>query len=1125
LFSDAHKVETHKRRRSTCRAKFSSFKKEDYIITASFKEAFTNPSKHKGDSGDKTPNGNGGNGASPPPSPPSSSSYSTSSIPLPNSQKGHGETPSQIPLLKLDIKFKLPMYNGEVNAEKLDNWIRQIEVYCRIQKIQDDETKIQLASLRLDSATLIWWEAKTQEDMKKHGKILTSWNDFIVAIKRQFYPLAYMQKATMDWQNFRQAKGKNVQRFTQEFRRRALVLGVDLSSQETLLKYIGALHSYLRHTILMFNPSNLDKVCVQATQLEARGRNETHEGNKKPFSHGDKGKRKFKGNGKKNVVVKKEGEKFTCKHYSKDGHDEDHCWKLHPERRPKKFGNKGKSKTTATIQHDLGSDSGDETNITTMGYQGNGSITSTSSSSNNNINVTRQEKERIELFHIRVVSKHTKIDTLFDTGSQANLISEDTVKKLKLETIQHPKPYPLGWICDNAKLQVTRRCKLRFAITANFIDEVELDVIPLDICGIVLGSPYLYDRKAIFHRHENKYHLFKNGVEYIVRAHTKKMNLSLVNAGQMKRLVNDSKNFVLLMIKPKDDIENEVFQGCDAKLKSDLYEVVNQYDEMFKEPKGLPPKRGIQHEIQLQQDCPLPNIGMYRMSVMENAEIKKQIQELLDKGVIVPSTSPCGSPIMLVPKKDDTWRMCVDFRALNKIIVKNRYPLPRIDDLLDQLKDAKYFTKLDLRSGYHQIMISEGDTWKTTFKTKQGLFEWMVMPFGLCNALATFMRVMNDVLRPFLDDCVIVYLDDILIFSKSLEEHVKHVKQVLDVLRKEKLFLKMSKCEFGKTSLIHLGHIFGGGELKIDPSKVKVILEWPKPNNVTEVRSFLGETQYWRKFIANFSSIAAPLNVVTSVKKVFQWGGKQQKDFDTLKEKISSTPVLALPNLRQPFEIQTDARNYAMGAVLLQHGKPICFHSETFNGAVINYPTYDKELYALVQSVKKWKHYFLGKETIVHIDHQPLQYLQSQTKLQQARHFRWMGFLQQFHLVIRYKKGIYNKVADMLSRPIISASIILKHSSIMHESYVEQYALDTDFKEVYETLCHSNHVEELDYHVHDNILYHLGKLCIPQGERINIIREAHSSLIASHFGVGKTVANLQRYCYWPKMNESVSRYV
>jgi hypothetical protein len=287
---------------------------------------------------------------------------------------------------------------------------------------------------------------------------------------------------------------------------------------------------------------------------------------------------------------------------------------------------------------------------------------------------------------------------------------------------------------------------------------------------------------------------------------------------------------------------------------------------MFQEPKGLPPKRAIQHEIQLQHDFPLPNIGMYRMSVMESVEIKEQIQKLLDKGVKMISTLPCGSPIVLVLKKDVTWCMCVQFRALNKITVKNRYPLPRIDDFLDQLKDAKYFTKLDLRSVYYQIRIAEGDTWKTYFKTRQGLFEWMVMSFGLCNAPATFMRVMNDVLRPFIDDCVIVYLDDILIFSKYCEYHVMHVKQVMDVLKKEKIFLKMSKCEFGKTSLVYVGNIIGGGELKIDPSKVKVILDWPKPNNVTEVRRVLGVSQYWRKFIANFSSIAAPLHAVTSIK-------------------------------------------------------------------------------------------------------------------------------------------------------------------------------------------------------------------------------------------------------------------
>eukprot|EP00253_Pinus_taeda_P019932 PITA_19932 len=251
------------------------------------------------------------------------------------------------------------------------------------------------------------------------------------------------------------------------------------------------------------------------------------------------------------------------------------------------------------------------------------------------------------------------------------------------------------------------------------------------------------------------------------------------------------------------------------------------------------------------------------------------------------------------------WRMCIDYRALKKIMIKNCYPIPRIDDLLDQLKEVVYFSKLDLCSGYHQVRVAEQDACKTTFKTKQGLYEWLVMQFGLTNAPTTFMRVINDVLRPLIDDFVIVYLDDILVFSKAWEEHLKHVKQILDVFKKVNLYVKLSKCEFG-------------------------------------------------------------------LNKVLQWGGKQQKAFGPLKEKISTALALALLNLQQPFEIKIDANDYAMGAVLIQHGKPICYHSETFNSAIVNYPTCDKELYALVQSVKKWKHYLMGKETIINTDHQPL---------------------------------------------------------------------------------------------------------------------------------------------------------
>ena len=223
----------------------------------------------------------------------------------------------------------------------------------------------------------------------------------------------------------------------------------------------------------------------------------------------------------------------------------------------------------------------------------------------------------------------------------------------------------------------------------------------MDICGIVLGSPYLYDRKAIFYRAKNKYQLVKDGIEYIVRAHKLKNNYTLINSGQMKRIVNSCKHFLLMVVKEKKPDKTNVFEGCNANRKANLKNVVSEYDMLFQEPKRLPPKKEIIHYINLQQDAPLPNIGMYRLSTLENAEIKKQVHELLKKGFIRPSKSPCGSPIVLVKNKYGSWRMCIDYQALNKITIKNRYPLPRIDDLLNQLKEVVYFSKLDLQKQFH----------------------------------------------------------------------------------------------------------------------------------------------------------------------------------------------------------------------------------------------------------------------------------------------------------------------------------------------------------------------------------------------------------------------------------------
>jgi hypothetical protein len=329
----------------------------------------------------------------------------------------------------------------------------------------------------------------------------------------------------MNWQSLRQAKGQSVQEYTQTFRKKAINLGIPLYTQETLLKYIGGLHSYLKHTILMLNPSNFYEVCVQAIHIESSKGNVGDNVSTDTWQGKDSGKRKEKE--KKTTTTRKE--KPICKHCKKVGHDEDYCWILHPELKPKKYVNQGrKNTTTAIVQVDLGSDFGDETKIGAMGIQGINYVASTNSS---NSDVVNDECKRSELFHIRVITNNVKVDTLVDSGSQANLISEEVVNNLGLETKPHPRPYPLGWICGDNNLQVTKQCKIKFAITSNYVDEVELDIVPLDICGIVLGSPYLYDRKAIFYRKENKYCFKKDRKEYIVRAHRMKTDRYFATTG------------------------------------------------------------------------------------------------------------------------------------------------------------------------------------------------------------------------------------------------------------------------------------------------------------------------------------------------------------------------------------------------------------------------------------------------------------------------------------------------------------------------------------------------------------------------------------------------------------------
>jgi hypothetical protein len=778
---------------------------------------------------------------------------------------------------------------------------------------------------------------------------------------------------------------------------------------------------------------------------------------------------------------------------------------------------------------------------------------------------------------------------LLDSGATGNFISSAFVAEHNIAT--SPLPQQDSVVLADGSVQKTTALARGAAVkVGSYADQFDLVVLPLSGYDAIIGMPWLdrynprvdWRERQLHFRDQNQKEHQLNGMGAPEVRQTK-FKLNVVSNRQLQRQLRSREVEMCCAVYLNSGSEMEVSAAATVERPAGSASVaaaaavseserisqqlVKEFSDVFPDelPAGLPPEREVDHKVELVAGATPPSRPTYRLSATELAELKKQLDELIKAKFIRPSKSPFGAPILFVKKKDGTMRMCVDYRALNNITVKNSYPLPLVDELFDRLQGARHFSKIDLRSGYHQIRIAAEDVPKTAFRTRYGHFEFLVLPFGLTNAPATFMHLMHQAFRPFLDSFVIVFLDDILIYSKTLDEHVIHVRKVLVVLRREKLYAKLSKCELMRTEVEFLGHIVGRQGVRMMEDKVKAVEQWPTPANVTHVRAFLGTAGYYRKFIKDFSAIAAPLSNLTKESTRFEWSPAAESAFRQLKAAMVRGPILVLPDPNRPYVVNTDASGFAVGAVLQQdQGKglqPIAFLSKKMLDAETRYPVHEQELLAIIHALSSWRHYLLGSrfKVIVRTDHRSLQHFKTQPQLS-GRQSRWKDVIADFDFDIEYILGKDNVVADGLSRrhdhvhhlhsskllavepqdevqPKSEAqqlSVVRRRSaaaaaapaqSPLMESLKQAAKADAE----YMRLVQLDADEQLKQHllVNDGILLKHGRVYVPSCAKVkaSILAECHDAKLSGHLGSQKTLEQVQRRFYWPGMDGEVRQYV
>ena len=600
------------------------------------------------------------------------------------------------------------------------------------------------------------------------------------------------------------------------------------------------------------------------------------------------------------------------------------------------------------------------------------------------------------------------------------------------------------------------------------------------------------------------------------------------------------------------------------------------YDDVFSKNDADLGRTGIiQHKIPTGQTQPIKQPPR-RVPVNMNKEVDEQIQDMLDKDVIQPSKNPWASSIVLVKKKDGTQRFCVDYRRLNDVTVKDAYPLPRIDESLDQLIGNQWFSCLDTNSGYWQVEMADSDREKTAFNSRRGLYEFKAMPFGLCNAPATFEQLMETVLAGLHWHICLIYLDDIIVTGRTFEDMIANLSEVFERFKTAGLKLKARKCTLFANEVEFLGHVVSSDGIKTDPKKTEAVKNWPTPTCVKEVRSFLGICSYYRRFIYRFSDVAKPLHSLTEKGQKFVWTDECKMAFDTLKQNLTEAPILAHPDFEKEFILDTDASDVAIAAVLSQkiEGKEhvIAYASKTLSKCERRYCVTRKELLAVVNYVKHFRHYIYGKRFTLRTDHGSLRWIMN-FKNPEGQVARWLEILSAYDMKIEHRAGRLHGNADGLSRKVckqcgmgcknksrVPKGVVSKIEELRQVTIAEANPVDlvsaqeedsdvaTDkewvskgtrpnLKEIQDRSFYVkslwNQLERLD--IKDKLLVRrwdvnetgqiLWQAVVPMKQRRIVLNYAHDIKASGHLGIRKTLGRIRQRFYWPGLQNDVRAYV